>query len=72
MLLVAERCMTAGICHSSYRYTKANYKYMKDYNKNKEWSYLQNWDGNNLYGWAMSQKLLVNNFSVDQRHFSIL
>ena len=35
---------------------------MKDYDKNKESTYLQYWDVNNLYGWAMSQKLLVNNF----------
>ena len=35
---------------------------MKDYNKNKESSYLKYWDVNNLYGWAMSQKLPVNKF----------
>ena len=35
---------------------------MKDYDKNKELSYLQYWDVNNLYGLAMSQKLPVNNF----------
>ena len=35
---------------------------MKDYDKNKEFSFLQYWDLNTLYGWAMSQKLLVNNF----------
>ena len=35
---------------------------MKDYNKNKEPSYLQYEVVNNLYGWAMSQKLPVNNF----------
>ena len=29
-----------GICHSTYRYAKANNKYMKDYDKNKEPSYL--------------------------------
>ena len=35
---------------------------MKDYDKNIEWSYLQYWDVNNLYDWAMLQKLPVNNF----------
>ena len=34
---------------------------MKDYDKIEE-SYLTYWDVNNLYRWAMSQKLLVNNF----------
>ena len=35
---------------------------MKDYDKNKGSSYIYYWDVNNLYAWAMSQKLLVNNF----------
>ena len=54
MLLMVEK---GGICHSIYQYAKANNKYMKDYDKNKESSYLQYWDVSNLYGWAMSQKL---------------
>ena len=36
---------------------------MKDYNKTKESSYLQHWDVNSLYGWAMSQRLPENNFA---------
>ena len=43
-------------------YAKANNKYMKDYDKNKESSYLKYWDLNNFYGWVMSQKLPVNKF----------
>ena len=35
---------------------------MKDYDKNKESLYLKYWDANNLYGWAMSQKLPANSF----------
>ena len=42
---------------SIYRYERANSnKYMKNYDKNKELSYAQYWDANNLYQWAMSQK----------------
>ena len=62
MLLMVEKGIRGGICHSIYWYAKANNKYMKDYDKNKELTYLQYWDVNNLYGWAMSQKLPVNNF----------
>ena len=35
---------------------------MKDYNKNKESSYIQYWDVNKLYGRAVLEKLPVNNF----------
>ena len=35
---------------------------MKDYNENKESSYLQYWDVNNFYGWAMLQKLPVKRY----------
>ena len=61
MLLMVEKGIRGGICHSIYGYAKANNKYMKDYDKNKELSYIQNWNVNNLYCWAMSQKLSVNN-----------
>ena len=35
---------------------------MKNYDKSIESSYLRNLDASILYGWAMSQKLLVNSF----------
>ena len=62
MLLMVEKRIRGEICHSIYQYGKANNKYMKDYDKNKESLYLQYLDVNNLYGWSMSQKLPVNNF----------
>ena len=33
MLLMIEKGMRVGICYSIYQYTKANNKYMKDYEK---------------------------------------
>ena len=62
MLLMVEKGIRGGICHAIHKYAKANNKYMKDYDKNKGSSYLKYWDVNNLYGWAMSKKLLVNKF----------
>ena len=50
MLLTVEKGIRGGICHFIYRSAKANNKYMKDYDKNKELSYLQYWDVNNSYG----------------------
>ena len=61
MLLMVEKGIKREICQAVYQYAKANDKYMKDYDKSKE-SYLKYWDVNNLYGWAMSQKLPVNKF----------
>ena len=62
MLLIIIISVRGGIYHSIYWYTKANNKYLNDYGKNKESSYLQYWDVNNLYGWLLSQMLPVYNF----------
>ena len=49
MLLMVEKGIRGGICQSVYRYAKTDSKYMKDYVKNKESSYIQYWDVNNFY-----------------------
>ena len=50
------------ICHAVHRYAKADNKYMKNYDKSKESSYIQYLDANNLYGAAMSENLPINEF----------
>ena len=62
MLLMTEEEIRREMCQSTHRYAKANNKYMKNYDKSIESSYLMYLDANNFYGWAMSQKLPVNGF----------
>ena len=62
MLLMVEERIRAGMCQSTHSYTKENNKYMENYDKNVESSYLTYLDANNLYGWEMSQKLSVKCF----------
>ena len=54
MLLMVKKGIRERIYHAIHWYAKANNKYMKDDNKNKESSYNKYWDVNNWYGWAMS------------------
>ena len=72
--LMVEKSIRGGICHSIYRYAKANNKYIKYYDKNKELLYLKYWDVKNLCHWGMLQKLPVNNFDwiKDISQFNIL
>ena len=62
MPLMVEKGTRGGICQAIHRYAKANNKYMKNYDKNNESSYIEYLDASNLYGWEMSQKLPVNGF----------
>ena len=41
MLLMLENGIRGAICHAMHRYAKANNKYVKNYDKNKESSYIQ-------------------------------
>ena len=67
MLLIVKEGTRGGICQAIHRHAKANNNYMKNYDKNSESSYLTYLDANNLYGWAMPQKLSVNGFKWVQK-----
>ena len=62
MFLTYEKGIRGGICNKVHSYAEANNKYMKNYDKNKESSFLMYVDANNLYGWIMSKKLPVDGF----------
>ena len=65
MLLLIEKGIRGGRCNTVRRNTKASDKYMRDYDlmiKIKNLCYSNYWGANNLYGWAMSQKLPTFNF----------
>ena len=63
MLLMFEKGIRGGICQAIHRYAKANNPYMEDqFDPTKETSYIQYLDANNLYGWAMSQPLPIDDF----------
>ena len=69
MLLMVEKGIRGRKYHSIYLYAKDNNKYIKNYDGNKESSYLQYWDLNNLYNWTMSQKLPLYNFLSGSKIF---
>ena len=62
MYLIIEDGIRGGISTIMKRYTKANNPYTNDFDPEKENTYIQYLDANNLYGWAMSQPLPVNEF----------
>ena len=62
MFLTYEEGIRDGICNKVHSYAEANNKYMKNYDKNKESSFLIYVDANNLYGLAMSKTLPVDGF----------
>ena len=63
MILMFEKGIRGGICQI--------YKYIKNYEKSIESSYIEYLDANNLHGWKMSQKLPVKGFKwVKQKIWS--
>ena len=72
MLIMVEKGIRGRVCHAIHRYAKASNKYMKNCNKNIESLYLIYLDANNLYGWAMFQKLPVNGFRWKKKYQNLM
>ena len=67
MLLIVEEGIRGGIKQAVHRCCKENNKCMdRTYNKDKKSKYIQYFDTNSLYAWAMTQKLAVNCFQWER------
>lgn len=62
MFLMVEKGLRGGISMVSKRHVVANNKHVDGYDPNKPSNYLMYLDANNLYGWAMMQKLPTGQF----------
>lgn len=72
MFLFIEKGVRGGISQCSKRYSKANNKYMDDFDQSQEPKYLIYLDANNLYGYSMTQYLPLNGFCwVDADAFDV-
>ena len=61
-VLFVEQGIRGGVSMISNRFSEANNKYMESYDDTKESTFITYLDANNLYGWAMCQKLPYSNF----------
>ena len=59
MFQFIEKDMHGGVSSITNRYEKANNKYMKEYDEKAPSKYIMYLNTNNLYGWAMSQCLII-------------
>ena len=62
MHLFIEKGMRGGISYIGKRHSKANNKYMENFDSSEESMFIMYLDANNLYGWAMTQYLPYDGF----------
>ena len=57
MYVFLEEMVRGGVSMTPGRYAKANHKFLADYDEKQPSKFLEYWDENNLYGYAMSELL---------------
>ena len=62
MLLKVEKGIRDVICQAIHWFAKANNYYIRDYDYDKESTYLVYWNVSNLYRWTLLRKLSVEDF----------
>ena len=62
MYQMVEKGLRGGVSYIANRYSKPTNKYLSDYDKNKDSSYLIYLDEKSLYSWGMSQPLPTGRF----------
>ena len=62
MYLLVESGIRGGVSMITKKWASANNHYMKHYDANEPSNFIVYLDANNLYGWAMSQKMPVDSF----------
>ena len=72
MLQTVDKIIRGETFHAIYQYAEANNWYKKDYNKNKELSYLMYWDVNSFYESVISQILHVDRFELGKSHQTLM
>ena len=71
MYTFIEQAIRGGISTIMHRYAKANNHHLPDYNPELPESYLGYIDANNLYGWAMCQKLPTSEFKWQDKLLTV-
>ena len=61
-VLLFKKGITEGIAQSIQRHASANNKYMPNFSLKQKSTYLLYVDANNLYGWAMTKKLPIDEY----------
>ena len=62
MFLFIEKGLRGGVLRIYRRFSKANNKYMKNYDPRKPRKYIMSFDANNLYRWVMRRYLPFGRF----------